>query len=34
MEPGEGTDFLALTDAITAAIKIPGAKNDKYLKEE
>lgn len=34
MEPGEGTDFRALTDAITAAIKIPGAKNDKYLKEE
>lgn len=32
MEPGEGTDFRALTEAITAAIKIPGAKNDKYLK--
>jgi hypothetical protein len=32
MEPGEGTDFRALKDTITAAVKIPGATNDKYLK--
>jgi hypothetical protein len=32
MEPGEGTDFRALEHTITAAVKIPGATNDKYLK--
>ena len=32
MRPGEGTDFEALTDAVTAVIKIPGAPNDKYLR--
>jgi quercetin dioxygenase-like cupin family protein len=32
MEPGEGTDFRALTDAVTTAVKIPGATHDKYLK--
>jgi quercetin dioxygenase-like cupin family protein len=34
MEPGEITDFRALTDAATAVVKIPGAVNDKYLAEE
>ncbi len=31
LEPGEVTDFLALTDATTVVVKVPGAKNDKYL---
>lgn len=31
MEPGEGTDFRAVTDAVNAVVKLPGAKNDKYL---
>lgn len=30
--PMESTDFRALTDAITVVVKIPGASNDKYLK--
>lgn len=34
LEPGEGTDFKALTDAVTAVVKLPGAKNDKYLRGE
>jgi quercetin dioxygenase-like cupin family protein len=29
--PGEATDFLALTDAITVVVKYPGALNDKYV---
>jgi len=29
--PGESTDFEALTDLITVVVKVPGAKNDKYL---
>lgn len=33
MEPGEGTDFEAITEAITAVVKIPGANDDKYLGE-
>lgn len=33
IEPGESTDFTAITDAITTVVKIPGANNDKYLKE-
>ena len=33
MPPGEGTDFRAVeNNTVTAAVKIPGAKNDKYLK--
>jgi quercetin dioxygenase-like cupin family protein len=32
MEPGEGTDFRAMEYTVTAAIKIPGATNDKYLR--
>lgn len=34
MEPGEATDFLAVTDAVNAVVKLPGANNDKYLSEE
>ena len=31
IEPGEVSAFSALTDATLVVIKIPGAKNDKYL---
>lgn len=34
MEPGEATDFRALTAAMTTVVKIPGAVNDKYLSEK
>ena len=34
MEPGEGTNFAAITDVATVVVKVPGANNDKYLKEE
>ena len=30
LEPGEPTDFRALTDTLTVVVKVPGAKNDKY----
>lgn len=30
LSPGEATDFLALTDAVTVVVKHPGALNDKY----
>ena len=30
--PGEGTDFHTLTPTITTVVKIPGATQDKYLK--
>jgi len=30
IEPGEATDFKALTDAITAVVKLPSVKGDKY----
>ena len=30
MEPNESTDFLAVTDAMTTVVKIPGANDDKY----
>lgn len=33
MEPGDATDFEALTDAINVVVKIPGANNDKYIME-
>ena len=33
LEPGEACDFLALTDATVVAVKLPGAKDDKYLVE-
>jgi quercetin dioxygenase-like cupin family protein len=31
VEPGEATDFEALTDATNVVVKIPGALNDKYI---
>lgn len=31
LEPGEGTDFRAIEETVTAVIKIPGVLNDKYL---
>lgn len=34
VEPNDATDFVALTDAVTVVVKIPGANNDKYLVEE
>ena len=30
MEPGEATDFYAVTDAENVVVKLPGAKDDKY----
>ncbi len=34
IEPGEGTDFRAITDTVTTVVKIPGATHDKYLTEQ
>lgn len=31
LEPGEATDFEALTDAVNVVVKVPGARDDKYL---
>ena len=31
IEPGESTDFCAVTDAVTTVVKVPGAPNDKYV---
>lgn len=31
IEPGEPTDFLALTDVVTVVVKVPSVKGDKYL---
>jgi hypothetical protein len=31
VEPGEATDFLALTDCITVCVKLPSVAGDKYL---
>lgn len=31
LEPGEATDFKAVTDAVNVVVKVPGALNDKYL---
>lgn len=31
IEPGEATDFLALTDAVTVVVKTPSAPDDKYV---
>jgi hypothetical protein len=30
LEPGEATDFRALTDAVCAVVKLPSARGDKY----
>jgi quercetin dioxygenase-like cupin family protein len=32
IEPNEVTDFLALEDTITTVVKLPSAKDDKYIK--
>jgi quercetin dioxygenase-like cupin family protein len=32
VEPGEATDFSAVTDTVNVVVKIPGANNDKFLK--
>lgn len=32
IEPNESVDLLAITDTVTAVVKIPGANNDKYTK--
>lgn len=34
IDPGESTDFFALTDVITFVIKIPCIANDKYFDED
>jgi len=31
LDPGEATDFEALTDAVNVVVKVPSARNDKYL---
>jgi len=31
MEPGEATDFKALTEAINVVVKVPSVKGDKYI---
>jgi hypothetical protein len=31
IEPGEATAFEALTDAVNVVVKLPGAKNDKFI---
>ena len=33
LEPGDATDFRAVTDSTTVVVKIPGAPNDKYVLE-
>jgi quercetin dioxygenase-like cupin family protein len=34
LAPGEATDFLAVTDATTVAVKTPAVAGDKYLLED
>jgi len=34
IEPGDITDFEALTDVINSVVKYPGANNDKYLADD
>ena len=34
MDPGDVTDFEALTDAVNVVVKLPGANDDKYVVEE
>lgn len=31
LDPGETTDFEALTDAVNVVVKTPGARNDKFM---
>lgn len=32
-EPGDITDFTAITDAVNIVVKLPGANDDKYVAE-
>jgi mannose-6-phosphate isomerase-like protein (cupin superfamily) len=34
IEPGEGSDFEVLEDTVTTVVKLPGVRNDKYLRDE
>jgi mannose-6-phosphate isomerase-like protein (cupin superfamily) len=34
IEPGHGTDFTALEDTVTAVVKAPSVKGDKYLSND
>lgn len=34
VDSGESADFYAVTDAVTVVVKIPGARQDKYLEAE
>jgi mannose-6-phosphate isomerase-like protein (cupin superfamily) len=34
LDPGEGTNFEAITDVTTVVVKSPSIMNDKYLKED
>lgn len=34
MEPGESTDFEALTETVNVVVKVPSARNDKYPASE
>ncbi len=34
LEPGEGTDFVALEDSVTVAVKLPCVAGDKYPANE
>jgi hypothetical protein len=31
LEPGDATDFEAITDAVNVVVKLPSVKGDKYL---
>lgn len=31
VDPNDVTDFFAVTDAVTAVVKLPGANDDKYV---
>lgn len=31
VEPGETTDFTALTECVNVVVKLPGVNNDKYI---
>ena len=33
IEPGDVTDFKAVTNATTAVVKVPGVLNDKYMEQ-
>jgi mannose-6-phosphate isomerase-like protein (cupin superfamily) len=34
LEPGEPTDFLAVTDAVVVAVKLPAVAGDKHIVED